>query len=188
MARLLRARDRGVCCELHPGDFAALSRFLKDDRRFSLRQEDGFAALKGLLPPPSRRGLVFLDPSYEVKEDYTRLTETLSESLERFPAGLYIVWYPLLRDDPRPGAGADSFSHTLLGLYGGNRCGVEFYTLEKPRTLEGSRSSSPRGFYGCGMVIYNPPWTLCAALEESLPYLGKIMGTGPQGWRLTARN
>jgi 23S rRNA (adenine2030-N6)-methyltransferase len=186
MARLLRARDRCVCFELHPGDFAALSEFLKSDRRFTLRQEDGFAALRGLLPPPSRRGLVLIDPPYELKEDYARLLETLPEALNRFPTGLYIVWYPLLRNDPRPDAGnSPPFGDILLGLYRGNRCRVEFYTPEKPRTpLSEDGSSSPRGFYGSGMVIYNPPWTLGAALEESLPCLGETMGTGRQGWRL----
>jgi 23S rRNA (adenine2030-N6)-methyltransferase len=186
MARLLRPRDRGLCFELHPGDFAALSRFLEDDRRFSLRQEDGFAGLKSFLPPPSRRGLVFIDPSYELKEDYTRLEETLREALRRFSTGVYIVWYPLLGDDPRPDTGGSpgaTLGASLLELYRGNRCGIEFYTA-----LSGKhRDNSPRGFYGSGLVIYNPPWPLEGALRESLPFLGKTMGTGPEGWRLDTR-
>jgi 23S rRNA (adenine2030-N6)-methyltransferase len=183
MSRLLRPRDRGLCFELHPGDFADLNRFLGDDRRFILRQEDGFTGLKSFLPPPSRRGLVFIDPSYELKEDYTRLRETLAEALRRFPTGIYIVWYPLLGEDPRPDAGAGSLRDTLLGLYRGNRCGVEFYTAPSGKR----RENSPRGFYGSGMVIYNPPWPLDGALRESLPFLGETMGTGPEGWRLDTR-
>jgi 23S rRNA (adenine2030-N6)-methyltransferase len=180
MARLLRPRDRGLCFELHPGDFAALSGSLGGDRRFTLRREDGFGGLKSFLPPPSRRGLVFIDPSYELKEDYARLGETLAEALRRFPTGVYIVWYPLLGDDPRPDTGAGHLGDTLLGLYRGNRCGVEFYTAPSGKR----RDHSPRGFYGSGMAIYNPPWPLEGALRESLPFLGKIMGTGPEGWRL----
>jgi 23S rRNA (adenine2030-N6)-methyltransferase len=190
MARLLRPQDRGICFELHPGDFAALSRFLGGDRRFTLLREDGFAGLKGFLPPPSRRGLIFIDPSYEVKEDYTRLTDTLREALRRFSTGTYIVWYPLLGEDPRPKIGKvdtesleKSLGDTLLGLYRGNRCGIEFYTASSGK----GRDNSPRGFYGSGMVIYNPPWTLDGALRESLPFLGKTMGTGPEGWRLHIR-
>jgi 23S rRNA (adenine2030-N6)-methyltransferase len=184
MARLLRPRDRGLCFELHPGDFTALNRLLGDDRRFTLRQEDGFAGLKAFLPPPSRRGLVFVDPSYELKEDYARLGETLAEALRRFPTGIYIVWYPLLGKDPRPGTGAGSLGNSLgsslLGLYRGNRCCIEFYTASSGK----GRDNSPRGFYGSGMVIYNPPWPLEGALRESLPFLGETMGTGPEGWRL----
>jgi 23S rRNA (adenine2030-N6)-methyltransferase len=181
MARLLRPQDRGLCFELHPGDFATLSRFLEGDRRFSLRQEDGFAGLKGFLPPPSRRGLVFIDPSYELKEDYVRLGETLTEALRRFSTGVYIVWYPLLGDDPRPHTGAGD---TLLELYRGNRWGIEFYTASSGKR----RDNSPRGFYGSGLVIYNPPWPLDGALRESLPFLGKTMGIGPEGWRLDTRH
>jgi 23S rRNA (adenine2030-N6)-methyltransferase len=180
MARLLRPQDRGLCFELHPGDFAVLNGSLGSDRRFTLRREDGFAGLKSFLPPPSRRGLVFIDPSYELKEDYTRLRETLAEALRRFPTGVYIVWYPLLGDDPRPDTGVGSLGDILLGLYRGNRCGVEFYTAPSGKR----RDNSPRGFYGSGMVIYNPPWPLEGALRESLPFLGKTMGTGPEGWRL----
>jgi 23S rRNA (adenine2030-N6)-methyltransferase len=190
-ARLLRPGDRGICFELHPGDFAALSRLLGGDRRFTLLREDGFAGLKSFLPPPSRRGLVFIDPSYEVKEDYTRLTETLAEALARFSTGIYIVWYPLLGEDPRPRPGGGSLGDTpeislgdaLMGLYRGNRCGVEFYTTSSGK----GRDNSPRGFYGSGMVIYNPPWPLGDALRESLPFLGETMGTGPEGWRLDIR-
>jgi 23S rRNA (adenine2030-N6)-methyltransferase len=178
MARLLRPRDRGICFELHPGDFAALSRFLGGDRRFTLLREDGFAGLRGFLPPPSRRGLVFIDPSYEVKGDYSRLTETLTEALRRFPTGIYLVWYPLLGEDPRP------IGDTLMGLYRGNRYGIEFYTASSGK----GRDNSPRGFYGSGMAIYNPPWSLDGALRESLPFLGETMGTGAEGWRLDIRH
>jgi 23S rRNA (adenine2030-N6)-methyltransferase len=191
-ARLLRDRDRGICFELHPGDFAGLSRLLGGDRRFTLRQEDGFAGLRGFLPPPSRRGLVFIDPSYEVKEDYARLADTLTEALRRFSTGIYIIWYPLLEEDPRPGAGnprnrslGDTplrdtpLGDTLLGLYRGRRLGVELYTPSA-----GPRRESPRGFYGSGLAVYNPPWNLDGALRESLPFLGETLGTGPEGWRL----
>ncbi|MDR0450670.1 MAG: 23S rRNA (adenine(2030)-N(6))-methyltransferase RlmJ [Treponema sp.] len=190
-ARLLRPQDRGLCFELHPGDFAALSRLLGGDRRFILRQEDGFAGLKAFLPPPSRRGLIFTDPSYELKEDYGRLGLTLREALRRFPTGIYLVWYPLLGDDPRPESGAgipddargNSLGETLLGLYRGRRCALEFYTASSGKR----RDHSPRGFYGSGMVIYNPPWPLDAALRESLPFLGETLGIGPEGWRLDTR-
>jgi 23S rRNA (adenine2030-N6)-methyltransferase len=181
-ARLLRPRDRGLCFELHPGDFAALSRLLGGDRRFILMREDGFAGLKAFLPPPSRRGLVFIDPSYEVKEDYTRLAGALAEALRRFPTGIYIIWRPLLGKDPRPGTGAEFLEETLLGLYRGKRLGLELYTAPS-----GPRRESPRGFYGSGLVIYNPPWPLEEALRESLPFLGETMGTGPEGWRLRIR-
>ncbi|MDR2433382.1 MAG: 23S rRNA (adenine(2030)-N(6))-methyltransferase RlmJ [Treponema sp.] len=165
---LLRPRDRAVCFELHPADFAILTRTLGTDRRFSLRREDGFAGLKSLLPPPSRRACVFIDPVYELKEDYENLPRSLSGALRRFPTGLYIIWYPLLgnRDATLP--------ETLLCLHQGNKCRAELRTA--PRT--------DRGMYGSGLVILNPPWTLKAALESAMPVMADLLGDGRGEWNL----
>jgi 23S rRNA (adenine2030-N6)-methyltransferase len=163
---LLRSRDKAVCFELHPADFAMLAERLGLDRRFALRREDGFAGLKSLLPPPSRRACIFIDPPYEVKEDYETLPRVLADALKRFPTGIYIVWYPLLgnRDALLP--------DTLLGLYRGNRCRVELRTAPP----------ADRGMYGSGLVIYNPPWTLKPALESALPVMAELLGRGQGAW------
>jgi 23S rRNA (adenine2030-N6)-methyltransferase len=171
MSALLRPCDRAVCFELHPADFAALTQALGPDRRFRLRREDGFLGLKSLLPPPSRRACVFIDPPYEVKEDYENLPRTLAGALRRFPTGLYIIWYPLLgnRDAGLP--------ETLLGLYQGNRCRVELYTAAR----------TDRGMYGSGLIILNPPWMLKAALESAMPVMADLLGDGRSGWFLQWR-
>ncbi|MDR3173586.1 MAG: 23S rRNA (adenine(2030)-N(6))-methyltransferase RlmJ [Treponema sp.] len=172
-AELLRPQDRACCFELHPADFTALTACLGGDRRFRLRKEDGPGGLKSLLPPESHRGLVFIDPSYELKEDYRRLIPALEEGLRRFPGGIYIIWYPLLL-----GRGIKSRGHeygeTLLGLYGGRRCRTE---------LRFGPPGQEARLYGCGLVLFNPPWTLKAELEESLPVLAGKPGNG-EGWEL----
>ncbi|MDR1597078.1 MAG: 23S rRNA (adenine(2030)-N(6))-methyltransferase RlmJ [Treponema sp.] len=164
--RLLRPRDQAVCFELHPADFTALEAAFKADKRFRLLREDGLGGLKALLPPPSRRACIFIDPPYEVKSDYTEVPERLAGALARFPTGLYITWYPLLQQ-----RSASALRETLLGLYGGNRCAVELCTA--------APDNGAKRMYGSGMVIYNPPWTLRETLEESLPVLAKLLG----GWQ-----
>jgi 23S rRNA (adenine2030-N6)-methyltransferase len=196
MARLLRPADRIACFELHPEDFRILDENMGKDRRFSLGQEDGFEGLRALLPPPSRRGLILIDPPYEVKDDYSRLPEILCAALRRFSTGTYIIWYPLLRKSPLPGGEALRLSEELMALYRGKRCILELYTGDKLSENPSSenkppedtlpwgnspKGNSPRGMYGSGLVIYNPPWTLKAALEESLPVMARLMGAG---WKL----
>jgi 23S rRNA (adenine2030-N6)-methyltransferase len=169
MAALLRPQDRAVCFELHPADFALLRDYFRGDPRLRIRREDGFAALKALLPPPSRRALVFIDPSYEMKEDYRILPEVLKDALVRFPSGTYIIWYPLLgREGKSPSGGNTGLPERLWSLYQGNRLQVEL------RAEYGV--SENRGLWGSGLIIFNPPWTLKEALEESLPVLGRILG------------
>jgi 23S rRNA (adenine2030-N6)-methyltransferase len=182
--RLLREQDRCRCFELHPSDFAALEERFRHDRRFGIRRKDGFEGLVALLPPPSRRGLIFIDPSYEMKEDFGRLPECLSAALRRFSTGTCLIWYPLLSGYPE----SLRLPERLMGLYGGNRLGVELYTgparPESGGPSAGQGGRSPRGMYGSGLVIYNPPWTLGPALEEALPVLAEGPEGGERGWRI----
>ena len=180
-ASLLRKQDRLVCCELHPADRETLGTALKDfgarpERRnqvpaLEARRENGPAALKALLPPPSRRGLIFIDPSWEEKDEYETIPQAVKGALKRFPQGIYLVWYPLLAI-PKAAA-AETLPETLMGLYGGNRCRAELYTaLPSPEP----RGRSPRAMYGSGLVILNPPYTLRSALEKTLPWLAETLG------------
>jgi 23S rRNA (adenine2030-N6)-methyltransferase len=119
-----------------------------------------------------------------MKSDYVRVPEQLAEALRRFPTGLYITWYPLLGQ--RSGVDADegtTLRETLLGLYGGNRCAVELRTAGSPAVPGNETNTTPR-MYGSGLVIYNPPWTLREALEESLPFLAALLGDGQESWEI----
>jgi 23S rRNA (adenine2030-N6)-methyltransferase len=172
MAQVMRRSDRLVCFELHPADYELCGQALAG--RGEVRLADGFDGLAGLLPPPARRALVLIDPPYEEKSDYVRLPCAAAAAIKRFPAGAYLFWYPLLKAPPSSRAG--SLPERLLELYSGNRCRVEFYT--------DSAEHSPRGMYGSGLVIYNPPWTLKAALMEALPVLCATCGAGKDAWKL----
>jgi 23S rRNA (adenine2030-N6)-methyltransferase len=188
MQRLLREQDRAVCFELHPADFTALEENLAADRRFRLLREDGLGELKALLPPPSRRGCIFIDPPYEMKSDYILVPKHLTEALRRFPTGLYITWYPLLgrrsgavlpaKLPATTGGEGAALRETLLGLYDGNRYAVEL------RTAGPSAVPPTPRMYGSGLVIYNPPRTLRGALEESLPGLVSLLGSEQGSWDL----
>ncbi|MDR2630221.1 MAG: 23S rRNA (adenine(2030)-N(6))-methyltransferase RlmJ [Spirochaetaceae bacterium] len=179
IAALLREQDRGICFELHPADSTLLQKRLP---RLEVRREDGLAALKALLPPPSRRALVFIDPSYEMKDDYWILPEAVKDALGRFSSGCYLIWYPLLgRKGHFPPGESTGLPERLWSLYGGNRLRVELYT--------GQGISGTRGLYGSGLIIYNPPWPLKEALEESLPLLSRLLGGSKRsekgyGWDL----
>lgn len=170
-ARLLRPQDRLVLFELHPSDFAPLSGLFIDDRRVQSRNADGFAGLPGLLPPSSRRGLVFIDPSYELAEDYDRVVASVGDALRRFATGIYLVWYPLLERDE-----ALALPERLRGL-------SDRWIDARLRV----RSSLPgeRGMAGSGLVIINPPWLLRESLDEALPFLARTLGIDEgAGWAL----
>src|SRR5262249_46671504 len=98
------AKDKLWLFEPHPTDSKALAAHveqLNPGRQIGLKRDDGFEGLRALLPPPSRRGLVLIDPSYELKNDYGRVAATLQDSLKKFATGTYMIWYPVI---PRPEA------------------------------------------------------------------------------------
>lgn len=159
-----RAQDRLRLFELHPADMTLLEQtFRGESERVQVRKADGFAALRGLLPPPSRRAVVLIDPPYEVKDDYRRVLETVRDSMKRFPSGTYAVWYPLLA---RPEA--RQLPERLAEL------GAESWL--DVRLAVRAPAADGFGMFGSGLFIVNPPWVLPERLEQTLPWLVEVMG------------
>ena len=162
--KLLRPEDRLRLFELHPTDLQLLQQtFARAGRRVQIQQADGFAGIKAMLPPPTRRALVLIDPPYEVKEDYRHVITALKEALERFATGTYAVWYPQLQRAEVP---------TMLEKL------KKLPTRDWLHVALDINLPSPDGFgmHGSGLFILNPPWTLHAALQPALPWLVNALG------------
>jgi len=171
-----RPEDRLRLFELHPADIKHLvDNFRKLEahkaeqgerargRRILIDYKDGFQALKALLPPPSRRALVLIDPPYEVKLDYKHVRDALEDALERFPSGTYAIWYPVLqRMESR------QFADRLKRLPAKEWLHVTL-TVATP-------GPDGTGMHSSGMFILNPPYTLEATLRETMPYLVQVLG------------
>ena len=160
---LLRPQDQLRAFELHPTEQKILRSTLAATPGAIAYDGDGFAGLKSQLPPSSRRAAVLIDPSYEGNADYARVVSTLREGLERFAAGVYMVWYPQVTK-------------------------LEAATL--PRRLE---AIAPKGWVharlsvqqpdaqgfglaGSGMFVINPPHSLAGQLQGLLPWLVEALG------------
>jgi len=176
------ARDKLWLFELHPTDSKALVQHvdqLEAGRQVAMAREDGFEGLRKLLPPPSRRGLVVIDPSYEIKDDYSRVTACIQESLKRFATGSYMVWYPVI---PRPEA--HELPRRLKTL--ANQAGKPWLhaTLNIGQSPERTKVVVPGekpvrpGLTASGVFLVNPPHTLKPALQEALPQLVEVLGRG----------
>lgn len=162
--RLMREQDRMRLFELHSTEIDVLRHNFRDaGRRAMLYAGDGFDGIKALLPPPPRRALVLVDPSFEDKRDYARTITCLEESLKRFATGVYAVWYPQVAR-----AESQRFPEELKRLQQTNWLHATL-TVSKP-------PEDGYGLYGSGMFILNPPYTLAAALKETLPYLVRVLG------------
>ncbi|MEX0445003.1 23S rRNA (adenine(2030)-N(6))-methyltransferase RlmJ [Xenorhabdus sp. SGI246] len=164
---LLRENDELNLSELHSSDFPLLRSEFSRDRRARVLREDGYQQLKSKLPPKTRRGLVLIDPSYELKSDYQSVVKGIWEGYKRFATGTYALWYPVvLRQQIRrlvkelEATGIRKILQIELGL--------------RP-------DSDQRGMTASGMIVINPPWKLEQQMRSVLPWLHQVLvpeGTG----------
>ncbi|OWF65421.1 23S rRNA (adenine(2030)-N(6))-methyltransferase RlmJ [Polynucleobacter hirudinilacicola] len=168
LARLLRPQDRLKLFELHPKEIDILRHNigeLKQAKQIDIYAADSFSRLKGLLPPPSRRGLVLIDPSYEDKQDYRFLEAAMEEALQRFATGCYAIWYPAL--SRRESAALPDRMKKIAASHKRSWLHTELRIENAP---------GERRLQASGMFIINPPWTLEKHLSEALPILTKALG------------
>lgn len=139
---LLRGFDRMHLAELHPREHAALTEAMEGFRA-QIRREDGLEMALSLTPPLDKRGVLMIDPSYEVKDDYQRLPEVIGQIHRRWPVGVIVLWYPILEGGAhRPMLAALQAAHPEA-----LRHEVRF-----PPVRPGHR------MVGSGMFVINPAW------------------------------
>jgi 23S rRNA (adenine2030-N6)-methyltransferase len=166
-AKLLRPQDRLIAIEKHPEEFSALENILAPYRNCTAEQADGYARSLKLLPPPSRRGLVLLDPPFESPDEFSALAQALRDATRKFATGIYLVWYPI-----KSQAEADAFTGEVLA--GG---------IAKAMLID-TKVNAPEGKLGrAGLLVINPPFGFAAVMEEAARLLApRLEGAITQAW------
>jgi 23S rRNA (adenine2030-N6)-methyltransferase len=159
LARLARPQDRLFLCELQPDEFAALRRGLGRRPQVSVQPVDGYTSLRSVLPPPERRGMILIDPPFEALEEWQRLRDALTQGVNRFPSGTFVIWHPVT-------ARADA-----------DRLGDDLAAQPGPPAWSCRLLVAPEaeGMRGCGLIIINPPWTFMPEAPQILKALGRLL-------------
>ncbi|WP_085297636.1 23S rRNA (adenine(2030)-N(6))-methyltransferase RlmJ [Cognaticolwellia mytili] len=158
-----RRQDSAHLFELHPADIEHLQAYSQRWNKSHVKKSDGYQGVLGLVPPPNRRGVVLIDPPYELKEDYIKAVRTIVNAYKKFATGTYILWYPVVKREL-----VEQMQNAFTKSDVRNVVQVEF--CQKADTQE-------YGMTGTGLFIVNPPWQLTKQLEEILPYLKDKLGT-----------
>jgi 23S rRNA (adenine2030-N6)-methyltransferase len=162
---LLRKQDRLSAIELHPQDAARLKAVFAGDIQVRVIELDGWLALGAHLPPKEKRGLVLVDPPFEQAGEFDRLLNGLSKAHQRWPGGIYALWYPIKDRDAVAGFRrglAESGIPKILDI------GFDIRLPGREPRLDGS-----------GMVVVNPPFTLEEELRGALPALHGLLAEEP---------
>ena len=158
--------------ELHPADYPLLRNNFKEYHNVVTKRDNGFQQLKATLPPKERRGLVLIDPPYELKEDYDLAVEAVQEGYSRFATGIYAIWYPVVlrQQTKRISKGLEAT---------GIRKILQIELAVRP-------DSDQRGMTASGMIVINPPWQLENQMKTILPYLTQpLVPEGTGSWKVS---
>jgi 23S rRNA (adenine2030-N6)-methyltransferase len=159
---LLRSTDSLYLFELHPAEHRVLLAALGQDRRVTVLRTNGLEGCVGLVPPPERRALVLIDPSYEVKDEHTQVVDALAKAHRRFATGTFAIWYPVLER-----RWVQRFERAIRAAAIGP---VDLYELCVAPDGHG------RGLTGSGVIVVNPPWKVREEIALALPWLARELG------------
>lgn len=159
----LRDEDRLILNELHPSAHADLKTWARRDARISVHKRDGLEALVALTPPPIRRGLVVIDPSYEIKSEYTNVPDAVRKAARKWKEGTYFVWYPILADGRHAElvAGMETIPGDIF---------ICELTFDRPKAAK----DAP-GLRGTGLIVVNPLWRFDAAMADAGAWMAKTL-------------
>lgn len=160
----LREGDSIHLAELHPQEHAALSDVAKDWGAHVYKR-DGFELALALTPPTPRRGLMLIDPSYEVKADYEAIPRHMANIHRKWNVGLLILWYPILKG----GAHGPMLKALEATLPDSLRHEVRFPPVREGHRMEGS-----------GLFIVNPPYGLEEELQTLTTRFARLSKAGPR--------
>ena len=164
---LLRPQDRAWLYDLHPTDYDQLRRNTAKFAKVKVFQEDGFKSLLSLMPPTSRRSLVLIDPSYEVKSDYGAVIRVIQLAHQKFSTGTYALWYPVVDRHQ-----IDRLERAIKAT------GIRhIQRFELGVVADGAAP----GMTSSGMIVVNPTWGLFDRMAALLPRLAKKMGRDGAG-------
>lgn len=164
---LLRPQDRLYLYELHNTEIDILRLSVNKDKRVQVMHQDGFKKSLAIMPPQQRRGLVLIDPSYEIKTEYNRVFETILQLYKRFATGTFALWYPVVQRQR-----IDELEQKILASSLRN---VQLFELAQ------LADNDAQGMTASGMIVVNPPWTLQAEMQQALPFLADKLGMADQG-------
>lgn len=157
--------------ELHPADFDLVRQFIRPNRYRKAINGDGFQQSLGLLPPPSKRGLVIVDPPYELKDDYQKVVTYSKQIITKFASAVILIWYPVVD--------RERIDQMERQLQNSNIKNIQLFELNV------SADTEQKGMTGSGMIAINAPWTLKTEMESVLPFLTDQLADETGSYRIT---
>lgn len=162
-----REQDKLIFMELHNTEIGNLKRKIRANN-VMIHHRDGLEGLLALLPPKPNRGMVLIDPSYELADDYNLVSKAVTSAVRKWPTGTFAIWYPILGQ---------------RSIMKQRRCVTmleELSLLPVKNLLLAEliveQDTADSGMIGSGMAIINAPWQFYPKIQSVLSELVEMLG------------
>ncbi len=153
----IRPIDQGTLFELHSVVFEELRSNIRDNR-VGVHERDAYEGLMAVIPPKEKRGLVMIDPPYELeRKDFPQLVELLTAAHKKWSTGVFAVWYPIKDREM-----IERFEKKMM------KSGIRRQLICELCVWP---DDTPVGLNGCGLLVINPPWQFADQAEAILQWL-----------------
>ena len=172
-ARLMRAQDRAIFCELRPDAFEALRRRFGRDERVKTIHIDGYTGLGAFTPPKEKRGLVLIDPPFERMDEFEAMFSAFRNAYKKWPNGIYALWHP--------SKDAQAEARFIAAF--------KAQDIRRVLRLSLGVGGGGEGLRRTGLVVVNPPFVFeeeaRAIMSDLAPRLAQGAGAGFEIERVT---
>lgn len=153
----MRDIDKATIFEMQRDVFQQLRHNIHD-KRAGLHERDAYEGLLAVIPPKEKRGLVMIDPPYELeRKDFPQLVDLIAAAYKKWPTGVFAVWYPI-----KDRAMIERFEKRLF------KTGIRRQLICEVCVWP---DDTPVGLNGCGLLVINPPWKFAEDADEALQWL-----------------
>ena len=153
----MREIDKATIFEMQRDVFQQLYYNVRD-KRAGLHERDAYEGLFGVIPPKEKRGLVMIDPPYEVeRKDFPQLVDLIATAYKKWPTVVFAIWYPI-----KDRAMIDRFEKKMI------KTGIRRQLICEVCVWP---DDTPVGLNGCGLLVINPPWKFSEDADEALQWL-----------------
>lgn len=158
--QMLRYGDHAWLYEMHPQTIVELKEHCEQRKVCYVKFEDGFKGLTTVLPTQSKRAMVLIDPSYEIKSDYLKVVEVIVKAHKKAPNTTFMLWYPVVK--------REQINELEQNFKQSGMKNIQLFEM-------GVADDEEKGMTASGMIIVNPPWTLAKKYNEVMPEVSKTL-------------
>jgi 23S rRNA (adenine2030-N6)-methyltransferase len=150
-------KDELYFCELHNNEYSELKKNFNKYSNIKIEKKDGFSFFNNKKIKKEKNGIILIDPSYEIKDDYEKVIIFINNNFNQFKNKIVLIWYPILNRN-----------QTNDFIDGFKRTGIrDILRIEMPITND----SEEKGMTGSGLIALNTHKKTALSLRGSIKEL-----------------